>query len=85
MMVRNLVLFMLFVTVIAPIVLYTHRLGSFNFSSCKFYSPLDLMLRSFTTLFLIFFFLFFSARGEFLEDFSSFVSGIVRFFLHLVE
>ncbi|KAG6573569.1 putative galacturonosyltransferase 4, partial [Cucurbita argyrosperma subsp. sororia] len=35
MMVRNLVLFLLFVTVIAPIVLYTHRLGSFNFSSSR--------------------------------------------------
>ncbi|XP_022142576.1 probable galacturonosyltransferase 4 [Momordica charantia] len=35
MVVRNLVLFMLFVTVIAPILLYTHRLGSFNFSSSR--------------------------------------------------
>ena len=86
MMVRDLVLFMLLVTVIAPILLYTCRLGSFNFSSCKFYSRLDLLWPSFLLPYSFSCFLFsFSARDEFLEDFSSFVSGIVRFSLYVVE
>lgn len=42
MMVRNVVMVMLFVTVIAPIILYTDRLGSFQVSSssCKLFFSL---------------------------------------------
>lgn len=36
MLVRNVVVLMLLVTVIAPIVLYTDRIGTFKSASCKF-------------------------------------------------
>ena len=49
MVVRNLVLVLLFVTVIAPIVLYTDRLGTFKTTSCKFL-PLSKQNHSILTL-----------------------------------
>lgn len=52
-MVRNMVIGMLFVTVIAPIVLYTDRLGTFHsYSSCKF--PIFFFLLFFFPFLLLF-------------------------------
>lgn len=75
-MVRNVAMVMLFITVIAPIVLYTDRLGTFQSSTdstCKnqfqFCLPLIYALNNFLGSSS-------AATDEFSEDVTSFVSGI---------
>lgn len=94
MMVRNVVMVMLFVTVIAPIVLYTDRLGSFHSSSsssCK--CPLQIC--SFVFFYFCFYFIVFLfscsliftyslasfpvAANEFVDDVTTFVSDFSLF------
>lgn len=83
MMVRNVVMVMLFVTVIAPIILYTDRLGSFqaSSSSCKFVHLfliiiviLDNKKMAENWIVLLKPMPFSAARDEFVEDVTAFVS-----------
>ena len=82
-MVRNVVIGMLFVTVIAPIVLYTDRLGTFHSfsSSCKYFyfNFLGFFFRVASLVNLIWV-RFVAASNEFVEDVTTFVSAIFLIF-----
>ena len=96
MMVRNVVIGMLFVTVIAPIVLYTDRLGTFNSFSSTGELPINLFFFFFFFCFFFFFFFFFffalksymesciAASNEFVEDVTAFVSQFFFFWVHFL-
>ena len=94
MVVRNLVLVLLFVTVVAPIVLYTDRLGTFKTSSsCKFFFFFCFLFLDCFKFSLSGFFLFWwfehsllcftisAARDEFVEDVTTVVSSIYFSFI----
>lgn len=83
---RNLVAVLLFVTVIAPIVLYTDRLATFKTSSSKF--PNSQIFFNLLQLFPfsepnIFGLQFSAAKDEFIEDVPSVVSVKEILFIYL--